>query len=45
MRRVLLTSIPGVAVNALKIDGVLHEYATLKGVKEDVSDLIQILNK
>ena len=45
MRRVLLTSIPGVAVNALKIDGVLHEYATLKGVKEDVSDLIQNLKQ
>jgi len=45
MRRVLLTSIPGVAINALKIDGVLHEYATLEGVKEDVSDLIQNLKQ
>ncbi|MEE2876183.1 MAG: DNA-directed RNA polymerase subunit alpha [Candidatus Neomarinimicrobiota bacterium] len=43
MRRVLMTSIPGAAINSVKIDGVLHEYATLEGVTEDVSDIIQNL--
>ena len=43
MRRVLMTCIPGAAINSVKIDGVLHEYATLEGVKEDVSDIIQNL--
>ncbi|MBH31437.1 MAG: DNA-directed RNA polymerase subunit alpha [Candidatus Marinimicrobia bacterium] len=43
MRRVLMTSIPGAAINSVKIDGVLHEYATLEGVAEDVSDIIQNL--
>ena len=45
MRRVLMTSIPGSAINALKIDGVLHEYSTLEGVTEDVSDIIQNLKQ
>ncbi len=43
MRRVLMTSIPGAAISSVKIDGVLHEYATLEGVSEDVSDIIQNL--
>ena len=43
MRRVLMTSIPGAAINSLKIDGVLHDYAVLEGVTEDVSDMIQNL--
>ena len=43
MRRVLMTCIPGAAINTLKIDGVLHDYATLEGVAEDVSDIIQNL--
>ena len=37
LRRVLLSSLPGVAVTNIKIDGVLHEMQTVKGVKEDVT--------
>ena len=40
LRRVLLSSLPGVAVNAVKIDGVLHEFSTIPGVKEDVAEII-----
>lgn len=40
MRRVLLSSLPGVAVTSVKIDGVLHEFATIEGVKEDVTEII-----
>lgn len=40
LRRTLLSSIPGAAVTSIKIDGVLHEFTTINGVKEDVSDLI-----
>ena len=40
MRRTLLSSIPGAAVTSLRIEGVLHEFATVPGVKEDVTDLI-----
>ncbi len=40
LRRVLLSSLPGAAVTAVKIDGVLHEFSTLPGVKEDVTDII-----
>lgn len=40
LRRVLITSIPGAAVSSIKIDGVLHEFATIPGVVEDVSDII-----
>ena len=40
LRRVLLSSLPGVAVVAIKIDGVLHEYSTIPGVKEDIIDII-----
>ena len=36
LRRVLLSSLPGVAVTSIKIDGVQHEFATIDGVKEDV---------
>ena len=39
-RRVLLSSLPGVAVNAVKIDGVHHELSTIPGVKEDVTEII-----
>lgn len=45
MRRILLTSIPGAAICAVKIDGVLHEFAGLTGVKEDVADMIQNLKQ
>jgi DNA-directed RNA polymerase subunit alpha len=40
LRRVLLSSIPGAAITSVKIDGVLHEFATIPGVKEDTTELI-----
>ena len=40
MRRVLLSTLPGVAVTTVKIDGVLHEFSTLPGVKEDITEII-----
>ncbi len=40
LRRTLLSSIPGAAVTSIKIDGVLHEFSTIPGVKEDVTELI-----
>lgn len=40
LRRVLLSSIPGAAVTRVKIDGVLHEFSTVPGVKEDVAEII-----
>ncbi len=40
LRRVLLSSIPGYAVTAVKIDGVLHEFSSIPGVREDVTDII-----
>ena len=40
LRRVLLSSVPGAAVTSLKIDGVLHEFSTISGVKEDTTELI-----
>ena len=40
LRRVLLSSLPGVAVNSVKIDGVHHEVSTIPGVKEDVTEII-----
>lgn len=40
IRRVLLSSIAGAAVTSLKIEGVLHEFSTVPGVKEDVTDII-----
>ena len=40
LRRVLLSSIPGVAVNFVKIDGIHHELSTIPGVKEDVTEII-----
>ena len=38
LRRVLLSSLPGVAVSSVKIDGVLHEFSTVPGVREDVTE-------
>ena len=35
LRRVLLSSLPGVAVTSVKIDGVVHEFSTIEGVKEE----------
>jgi DNA-directed RNA polymerase subunit alpha len=40
LRRTLLSSIPGAAVTQVKIDGVLHEFSTIDGVTEDVTDII-----
>lgn len=40
MRRVLLASISGAAITSIRIDDVLHEFSTIKGVKEDVTDII-----
>lgn len=45
LRRVLLTSIPGTALSYVQIDGVLHEFSTIPGVKEDVTKLILNLKK
>ncbi len=40
MRRVLLSILPGVAITSVKIDGVVHEFSTIPGVKEDVTEII-----
>lgn len=40
LRRILLSSLPGVAVTSVKIDGVLHEFSTVPGVKEDITEII-----
>src|SRR6478752_5106240 len=40
LRRTLLSSIPGAAVTSIRIEGVLHEFTTVPGVKEDVTDII-----
>lgn len=40
LRRTLLSSIPGAAVTSIRIEGVLHEFTTIPGVKEDVSEII-----
>ena len=40
LRRVLLSSLPGVAVTSIKIDGVLHEFSTIEGVREDVTEIV-----
>jgi DNA-directed RNA polymerase subunit alpha len=42
LRRIILSSLPGASITALKIDGVSHEFSTLEGVKEDV--IVMILN-
>ncbi len=45
LRRILLSSLPGVAVNSVKIDGILHEFSTIPGVKEDVTEIILNIKK
>src|SRR6201747_2556686 len=40
LRRTLLSSIPGAAVTSIRIEGVLHEFTTVPGVKEDVTEII-----
>jgi len=40
LRRILLSSIQGSAISAIQIDGVLHEFSSIKGVREDVTDIV-----
>jgi len=40
LRRILLSSLPGVAVTSIKIEGVLHEFSSIPGVKEDVTEIV-----
>src|SRR3978361_1173665 len=40
LRRVLLSSLPGAAVTAIQIDGILHEFSSLPGVREDITDFV-----
>ena len=40
LRRIMLSSLPGAAVSRIKIDGVLHEFTTLPGVKEDITEIV-----
>ena len=43
LRRIMLSSLPGAAVSQVKIDGVLHEFSSMPGVKEDVTEIIMNL--
>lgn len=45
LRRIMLSSLPGAAVNSIKIDGVLHEFSTIPGVKEDVTEIVLNIKK
>jgi DNA-directed RNA polymerase subunit alpha len=45
LRRVMLTSIPGAAITSVKISGVRHQFSTLKGMKEDIVELVLNLKK
>ncbi len=45
LRRVLLSSLPGVAVTAIKIAGIAHEFSTIPGVKEDVTEIVLNIKK
>ena len=45
LRRVLLTSLPGAAITNVKVENVLHEFSTVSGVKDDMSDIIQNLKE
>ena len=40
LRRIMLSSLPGTAVSQVKIEGVLHEFSSIPGVKEDVTEII-----
>lgn len=40
LRRIMLSSLPGAAVTSVKIDGVLHEFSTIPGIKEDIAEII-----
>ena len=43
LRRIMLSSLPGAAVSQVKIEGVLHEFSSIPGVKEDVTEIIMNL--
>ena len=43
LRRVLMTSLPGAAITNVKVENVLHEFSTIPGVKDDMSEIIQNL--
>ena len=45
LRRILLSSLPGSAATSIKIDGVQHEFSTIPGVKEDVTEIILNIKK
>ncbi len=45
LRRILLSSIPGAAVKAVKIEGVLHEFSTIPGVVEDTTEIVLNLKR
>ena len=45
LRRILLSSIRGTAVTSIQIDGVLHEFTSIKGVREDVTDIVLNIKK
>ncbi|MCR5145699.1 MAG: DNA-directed RNA polymerase subunit alpha [Lachnospiraceae bacterium] len=45
LRRIMLSSLPGTAVSQVKIDGVLHEFSSIPGVKEDVTEIIMNIKK
>src|SRR5436190_19236488 len=45
LRRVLLSSLEGAAITSIKIDGAMHEFTTVEGVVEDVTDIILNLKK
>ena len=40
LRRIMLSSLPGAAVSQIKIEGVLHEFSAIPGVKEDVTEIV-----
>jgi DNA-directed RNA polymerase subunit alpha len=45
LRRIMLSSLPGASVSSIKIEGVLHEFSTIPGVKEDVTEIILNIKK
>jgi len=45
LRRILLSSLPGSAVTSIKIDGIMHEFSTIPGVKEDVTEIVLNLKR
>ncbi len=45
LRRIMLSSLPGAAVSQIKIEGVLHEFSSIQGVKEDVTEIILNIKK